>query len=52
MKIQVSECLMSYMIETDVPVCVSICLDIHVGIQDQNIGQKQVKQDKYTMDPA
>ena len=26
---------MSYMIETDVPVCVLICLDVNVGFQDQ-----------------
>ena len=26
--------LMSYMVETDVPVCVLICLDVYVGFQD------------------
>ena len=43
MKIQTSESLMSYMIETDVPLCVSICLDIHVGIQDQKLAKNMQK---------
>ena len=29
--------LMSYMIETDVPVCVLTCLDVYVGFEDQNV---------------
>ena len=29
--------LMSYMIETDVPVCVLICLDVYLGLQKQKL---------------
>ena len=32
---------MSYMIETDVPVCVLICLDIYVGFQDQQFAKNK-----------
>ena len=28
---------MSYMIETDVPVCVLICVDVYVGFKDKNL---------------
>ena len=35
--------LMSYMIETDVPVCVLICLDVYVGFQDQKLVKNKQK---------
>ena len=35
--------LMSYMIETDVQVCVLICLDIYVGFQDQQLAKNKQK---------
>ena len=35
--------LMSYMIETDVPVCVLICLDVYVGFQDQQFVKNKQK---------
>ena len=34
---------MSYMIETDVPVCVFICLDVYVGFQDQKLVKNKQK---------
>ena len=39
---------MSYMIETDVPVCVLTCLDVFVGFQ----GQQFVKNKQKTADLA
>ena len=35
--------LMSYMIETDVPVCVLICVDVFVGFQDQKLVKNKQK---------
>ena len=35
--------LMSYMIETDVPVCVLICLDVFVGSEDQRLVKNKQK---------
>ena len=35
--------LMSYMIETDVSVCVLICLDLDVGFQDQKLVKNKQK---------
>ena len=34
---------MSYMIETDVPVSVLICVDIYVGFQDQKLAKNKQK---------
>ena len=34
---------MSYMIETDVPVCFFIFLDIYVGFQDQQLVKNKQK---------
>ena len=35
--------LMSYMIETDVEVCVLICLDVYVGSEDQRLVKNKQK---------
>ena len=35
--------LMSYMIETDVPLCVLICLDVYVSFQDQKLAKNKQK---------
>ena len=35
--------LMSYMVETDVPVYVLICLDVYVGFQDQKLVKNKQK---------
>ena len=34
---------MSYMIETDVPVCILICLNVYVGFQDQQLVKNKQK---------
>ena len=34
---------MTYMIETDVPVWVLICLDVYVGFQDQKLVKNKQK---------
>ena len=34
---------MSYMIETDVPVCILICLDVYIGFKDQNLVNNKQK---------
>ena len=34
---------MSYMKETDVKVCVLICLDVYVGFQDQKLVKNKQK---------
>ena len=34
---------MSYMVETDVAVCVLICLDVYVGSEDQGLIKNESK---------
>ena len=34
---------MSYMIETDEPVCVLVCLDVNVAFQDQELVKSKQK---------